>query len=250
MDKSDHRRDDIIDLVKKELIGPDPVDWPGMTQENGEEILASDTPGNRYIAGILYPRDSVISDLDTPDSEDALQESGEEDKNQTEDVFSGTNREYLEDMEELMDRSNAYNQSAMSITVAIKNRDVLNIEVFAAQYEAVTTLGEKIPRYYRKPIEWKSEKLVELPTSEDRIKPYPVEGTSLQVDITFRMQRGDYSIYTVTIENTRVKKKGVTFIDSTECYFQVKMQLKSEQGFTPLPDGGRINADDDYQILF
>ena len=73
MDKSDHRRDGIIDFVKKELIGPDPVDWPGMTQENGEEILASDTPGNRYIAGVLYPRDSVISDLDTPDSEDDLQ---------------------------------------------------------------------------------------------------------------------------------------------------------------------------------
>lgn len=253
MDKSDHRRDDIIDLINKELIGPDPVDWPGMIQENGEEILASDTPGNRYIAGVLYPRDSIISEQETPDLEEEFQESDEDYKDQIDVIFNGTNREYLEDMEELMDRSNAYNQSAMSITVAIKNTDLIYAEVYAAQYDAVTTLGEKTPRYYRKPITWNSEIPIDLPTLEDRIKSYSVEGTFLQLDFTFRMKRDDYSIYTVTIENTREKKKGVSFIDSTECYFQVKMQLTSEQGFMPLPDGGKINADDDYksnQLLY
>lgn len=47
---SDNRRDQLIEFVEREFIGPDPIDWPGMTQSNGQEILASDPPRTRYIA--------------------------------------------------------------------------------------------------------------------------------------------------------------------------------------------------------
>ena len=50
---SDNRRDQLIEFVEREFIGPDPIDWPDMTQSNGEEILTSDPPRIRYIAGIL-----------------------------------------------------------------------------------------------------------------------------------------------------------------------------------------------------
>ena len=56
---SDTRRDQLIDYIEKEFIGPDPIDWPGMTQSNGEEILTTDPPRTRYIAGILYPRETT-----------------------------------------------------------------------------------------------------------------------------------------------------------------------------------------------
>ena len=46
---SDNRRDQLIEFVEREFIGPDPIDWPGMTQSNGQEILASDPPRTRYI---------------------------------------------------------------------------------------------------------------------------------------------------------------------------------------------------------
>ena len=42
---SDTRRDQLIDYIEKEFIGPDPIDWPGMIQSNGEEILTTDPPG-------------------------------------------------------------------------------------------------------------------------------------------------------------------------------------------------------------
>ncbi len=253
MDTFDNRREDIINLVEKELIGPDPIDWPGMRQENGEEILISDTPGNRYIAGVLYPRNSVLSEQEVPDSTEDTQEREEEPTEQNEVTFSGSNREYMEDMEELMDRSNAFNQSAMSITVAIRKDDNINVKVLAAKYEAVITPAEKTPRYYRKPIVWNSEDPVQLPTQVEIIKKYPLEETFLQVDFTFRMNKNDYSIYTVTIENTRVRDKNGSFYDGTDCYFQVKMILTSQLGFVPLPDGTRINADEDYksnQLLY
>ena len=60
---SDTRRDQLIEFVEKEFIGPDPIDWKDMTQSNGEEILRTDPPRTRYIAGILYPRPTPISRL-------------------------------------------------------------------------------------------------------------------------------------------------------------------------------------------
>ena len=51
----DTRRDQIIDIIKREFIGPDPINVPGLIQENGEEILSSDPPRVRYIAGVLFP---------------------------------------------------------------------------------------------------------------------------------------------------------------------------------------------------
>ena len=29
------RRDQIVELLKREMIGPDPIDWEGCRQENG-----------------------------------------------------------------------------------------------------------------------------------------------------------------------------------------------------------------------
>ena len=38
----DRRREDIIDILTREFIGPDPIDMEGMIQDNGEEILSSE----------------------------------------------------------------------------------------------------------------------------------------------------------------------------------------------------------------
>lgn len=66
---SDNRRDQLIKFVEREFIGPDPIDWPGMTQSNGQEILASDPPRTRYIAGILYPAETTDDKADLKDDE-------------------------------------------------------------------------------------------------------------------------------------------------------------------------------------
>ena len=55
----DTRRDQLIGIVEREFIGPDPIDWEGMVQSNGEEIIRTDPPHIRYLAGILYPREAV-----------------------------------------------------------------------------------------------------------------------------------------------------------------------------------------------
>ena len=73
----DTRREQIIDIVTREFIGPDPIDKPGMIQENGEEILSSDPPRIRYAAGILFPQ-KVSSDSNTADENSEVIENDTE----------------------------------------------------------------------------------------------------------------------------------------------------------------------------
>ena len=77
---SDNRRDQLIEFVEREFIGPDPIDWPGMTQNNGQEILVSDPPRTRYIAGILYPAETTDDKANLKDDEcESLGEADGED---------------------------------------------------------------------------------------------------------------------------------------------------------------------------
>lgn len=103
---SDNRRDQLIEFVEREFIGPDPIDWPGMTQSNGQEILASDPPRTRYIAGILYPAETTDDKADLKDDECELlgEADGEDVEVKLQKLGDGT-VEFLEDAEELINRS-------------------------------------------------------------------------------------------------------------------------------------------------
>lgn len=95
---SDNRRDQLIEFVEREFIGPDPIDWPGMTQSNGQEILASDPPRTRYIAGILYPAETTDDKADLKDDECELlgEADGEDVEVKPQKLGDGT-VEFLED---------------------------------------------------------------------------------------------------------------------------------------------------------
>ena len=249
---NDTRRDQLIGYVEREFIGPDPIDWPGMTQNNGEEILSTDPPRTRYIAGILYPKETVDVDVDLQEGEGReLEESEEEDVGAEEGKKdSGDNMEFLENAEELINRSNAYRQSAISLTTCVKNTDFIKIEVTAGKYTTLTSTdsktGKKITTYPRTPIFWNNDSQpLPLPTSENRIVKKPVSDTGLQFDITYRHRVGNNTIYTFTLENA--KDKTGESVKDDDCFFQVKFCLFSEVGFSPLTDGQRITEDEDYQ---
>lgn len=248
---ADNRRDQLKAFVEREFIGPDPIDWEGLQQENGEEILISDPPRTRYIAGILFPKESK-EDNNTEEErkDDDIQVEDENDeekvviKNKPNSIFS----EYLEDAEELIDRSNAYNQSAMSLTVAISLEDEIKAYVEAGIYNKSTETNpetQKVTtRYSRIPIIWNSLDVLALPSEKEGMRKVPVNDTGLQIDITFRSRKDDYAIYTITLENT--KKMNGTQIRDEDCFFQVKLKIESKIGFHFLPEGQRINADEDF----
>ena len=163
--------------------------------------------------------------------------------------YSSENQfEVLEDAEELIDRSNAFYQSAMSITVAVCDGDTIGALISAGIYSKTTETnsesGKITTKYYRRPLEWKNDESFELPDRTEPLKRYPVGDTGLQVDITMRYRKEGFSIYTFTIENTKMMEGNQ--IHDEDCFFQAKMRITSKNGFHFLPEGQRINSDEDY----
>jgi hypothetical protein len=143
---SDNRRIQLLDAVKREMIGPDPINWPGYIQENGEEILTTDPPLKRYIAGILYPEESTETEILDEEIVPDLEEEDDSDRITVD--FIDDNRtvhtqEMMEESEELINRSNAYLPSAMSFTAALHPEDKIRIAVEAGVYIPATVLVQK-----------------------------------------------------------------------------------------------------------
>lgn len=250
----DNRREQIKKLVEQEMIGPDPVQWEGLLQENGEEILVSDPPRIRYIAGILFPQNSKVEYNQDEEIDETTSSDIEIDDTPEREISEKNNNsgvEYLEDAEELIDRSNSYNQSAMSLTVAMKEDSAISITVSAGKYEKIKDSTDGKDKFYRRPIEWTSDSAVVLPTPQEGISKYAIPNNNLQVDITYRYKKADFSIYTFTLENTK-SVDGNTVKDE-DCFFQVKMKIEVSTGFSPLPAETKVNADEDYlsnQLLY
>jgi hypothetical protein len=258
---SDNRREQLISFVEKEFIGPDPIDLPGMIQSNGEEILVSDPPRVRYSAGILFPLEVFDENTEPTEDEVAIKVEEEDIKDNAEienhKKTSGESVEFLEDAEELINRSNAYKQSAMSITAAVKKGDNLTVNISMGTYNAITKKnpenGKEIKNYQRIPFSWNNDSnILELPDQDKKIQHLVVGNTSLHFHITHRYYEGNFSIFTFTLENTK-KQTGASIKDA-DCYFQVKFTIASEKGFSPLPENQRINIEDeDYwsnQLLY
>ena len=249
---SKDRRDQIYSFVEKELIGPDPLDRDGFIQENGEEILISDPPLARYIAGILFPRSVTEESLSVSETEEHGDTDSEEGVDR-ETTMEGSYNDQSELPEELINRSNAYRQSAMSISVAVNPGDEIRADVTAGHYKTISPLGDKSKNaYYREPVAWNNNgEVVVLPSPKKRMVQYEIPGTELRFDITFRYQIDDYNIYTFTLENCKVPSGAYK---DEDCYFQTKFTLKSTLGFHSFPENKKVYvSDEDYlsnQLLY
>lgn len=60
----DSVRSQLLDSLRRELTGPDPV--PGF-ERNGEEILFNEPPRLRYLAGILFPQKVEVTEIERAD---------------------------------------------------------------------------------------------------------------------------------------------------------------------------------------
>ncbi len=256
----DTRREQIIDIITREFIGPDPIEKPGMIQENGEEILSSDPPRIRYAAGILFPQkvaiDSNIADEngevvenDTPDLRGCDEQS----------IIHGGTREYLADAEELINLSNAYQQSAISMTAVVAHGDQLKVSVSAGMYYSIKVKDPETDiervKYPRVPLMWDNNgETVELPNESEGVKKYRVfhEGkeTRLVFAITYRYKYDNCTLYTFTLQNELICESS---IKDEDCYFQVQFDLVSDQGFPSMPETEKLTNDNDYlsnQMLY
>ena len=182
---SETRRDQLIQIIEREFIGPDPIDWPGMTQSDGEEILKSDPPRTRYIAGVLFPRETYDADVDSREGEAEPIGNADEVEDNAKDSATRINtgsQEFLEEAEELINRSNDYKQSAISLTVAIRDQDSIRVCVSAGKYTTLRSVNPNTDRsetqYPRTAIEWcNAGNPIVLPDKTNRMTKISVDDT-------------------------------------------------------------------------
>ena len=248
----DTRREQIIDIVTREFVGPDPIAKPGMIQENGEEILSSDPPRIRYAAGILFPQKASIDSNTADENADVIENDTPEVADREECERRGGTREYLADAEELINLSNAYQQSAISMTVAVSSGDTIAVDVSAGMYFSIKVSDPETSvehvKYPRVPLKWNNNgRPIELPDEHAGIKKYRVmcgeKETHLIFAITHRYKYQGYTLYTFTLQNDLICG---TSIRDEDCYFQVQFKLFSQQGFTPMPETEKLTSDNDY----
>ena len=134
-------RDEILDAVIKEIVGPS-INPNYIDEETGEEILIASvhgSPKSRYGAGMLYPQHSAIIEEDDSESHDVNEFEAEIDIPKMDEIRqSSAIIEEGQSDEEPVGLANQYLPSAMGFTVrfnASEKNDLVKIKINSAFYQ-------------------------------------------------------------------------------------------------------------------
>lgn len=256
-------REQIIDFLRRELVGPDPI--PTMMQENGEEILENDSPTVRYGAGVLFPRQTPNQESEREDSgetEVVLDEPIVDDKAQPEPEKSvGGTLDISRDetTEEAVGLANSFKPSAMGISflAEISDNDLI-VEISAGKYktEAVQIDGREKRRYPRTAITSRvvltADELKGDVAKTFRRDVLDAEGnaTGLELYVLSRPETGTARLMTLSLINKNVSE-GERFV-TDKCFFQVSFAVTSSDGkdcFVEYPEKKGESLDDEESAL-
>jgi Helicase conserved C-terminal domain len=246
-------RNEIINFIKKEIVGPDPI--KPHIQENGEEILINEPPRLRYGAGVLFPRAISFGKADsTNNDENRFLEKIEKDSKETDDPVntaeSKTPIDMAEDFEEEIGLANSFMPSAMGFSCFTKiPSEGFNIEVLAGVYEIKDYTyqkedGTSVIRkaYYRIAINREfTLKADELPLISGRSTDKfvkDINGKEIKLKLNTRNRtHGNSSnglIHLLTFTLINLNSGGAENIKNEECFFQVSFKVSSsEKCFSP-----------------
>jgi hypothetical protein len=263
-------RHQLIDFLKRELIGPDPVQ--PYIQGNGEEILVKEPPRMRYGAGILYPQEILADDIDnTSQTEEeiytSLEDEGEEQVGMNIEIEREGNKRSSDENNDANDDSvnlaNNYMPSALGFSAFVEiPQSGFRIYVKAGRYnsgtlsEELSKGREKPPKaYFRESLD--TEIIVEardIPTVSERIKMFHIKkddnSTGLLLNITNRstedMESNNRKLITFTLINNK-ECSDKHRINNEDCFFQVELAVQaadSSDCFLPYPEK-KLNAEMD-----
>jgi hypothetical protein len=242
-------RSEIVEFLRRELIGPDPR--PEFAHLNGgEEILRpQDPPRLRYSAGVLFPGRAPVEQSDAAsDDEIRVADTGPAEGNEPEDVTP--DRAAGEpDMttEHEVNRANDFLPSAMGVTALVHMPLRLKITVSGARYERRTQdgvgkpdkEGKSQPHHWRRPIQPASTEFdcAELIASGHVTRELPVASGSPDLKLALHAYARPYAgaedptrdrIVTFTLIN-RTVMSGDSPKDS-ECCFQCAFSVEDAAG--------------------
>lgn len=264
-------RAEIVELLRRELIGPDPQ--PEHTAlNNGEEILRpQDPPRLRYSAGVLFPDRAPLAEAEeahTGETESA--DSGPAEGDEPVDVSpQGAAADTDDEAEHEVNRANEFLPSAMGITALLRLPRQLKVTVRAGRYirkvqDGVGRLdrdGHWQPHHWRQPVAPPA-----IPVSCEALRAAGATTQEYDVDTGTPDQKMSLHIYsrpyahaqdaandrivTFTLIN-RTRMTGASPRDS-ECFFQCEFAVEDAAGsacFLEYPERRELEEDDEERSL-
>jgi hypothetical protein len=271
-------RDSILNFIKKELIGPDPV--KPHIQENGEEIIFPIPPRQRYGAGILFPSPTKegegatysLSDSTTSNEEEVLKDSpGEKVVESLETIEeNNTSSNVGDDFEEEIGLANNFLPSAMGFSCFSKiPKEGFKVQAYLGVY-AINDYNEpkEDGTFYSRKAYFRSslDQLLLIPASQIPLisgtsKEFALVGKNgKQIDLVLNVRnrthgnRLDNSIHLLTFTLINKNKGAKENIRNEDCFFQVSFSVNaSEKCFCPYKlAASKTDKDDEKsnQLLF
>lgn len=240
-------REKIIEYIRKELIGPDPV--PPHIQGNGEEILINEPPRLRYGAGILFPQSTkiVITDTTTSIENSIIERIDEEisvdDPIQTQE--SQTPADLSDDSEEEIGLANNYLPAAMGFSCFSKiPQGGFKLIIRAATYQIDDyefkkneTESHTRRAYYRIPLD--QEIIInssEVPIKSGESKNFFLKDkNNNNINLTINLRNRSSSmnvekdIYLFTFTLINCNEGSQDSIRNEDCFFQVSFSVSANQ---------------------
>ena len=229
------QRDKLYDAIKEELFGPlDP---------DAKEVL-NDSPSNRYFCGVLYPNDVFADEV----TEEPCDKKGD---NIVRDVVEkgGTGLTSLYDLsdeqESDLNLSNAFKQSALSISVAASKEDTLNVTVHFALYEQEGYVYTRHP--YTVSVISSVKEILKKGKEGDGFKKilHDENGALLFLSVFPRWHQADSIVFTVSLVNGSKGNSKAGFNKKT--FFQTELIIENTSGFAPFYE--RTNVSDDSDLI-
>jgi hypothetical protein len=232
-------RQDLIEALRRELIGPDlpPYGTETAQSETRVEVL-QESPIQRYSAGVLFPQRQPINEVDNTDqtdvddaaTNDEMPEIGVEEQEDDIESEGQTSDRLADAYDETIRMANEFLPSAMGITFLTEYpEDGLIINAKAAVYESRVAVDP-----YSKLREWLRSKLdiepvlLNFPATADHdMKEFELAG-KLRLRAIYH-RRGDGSfLVTISMLNSLVASVSKP-PSGADCFFQAEFEVNDPQ---------------------
>jgi hypothetical protein len=208
MDEFGAHKDLFVEYLRRQLIGP----------ADGEDEAINDRPNDRYLMGILFPRNVEAEHVLADEDDTQVATDGDE---------SGSTDSHLSMIYQRMPAS-------AGVSFYIEGATSLICEVYGARYEqggAVDEAGNADSKSWAREIlatEESPEQVTFKPPKRPAVKSKLVFGGRGEVDIVWR-NLGKGWLVTATLSNT-AESSADTRLDPADCLFQVGLRCATPDG--------------------
>ncbi|MBI2478262.1 MAG: hypothetical protein HYV60_06355, partial [Planctomycetia bacterium] len=233
-------RNELLDALERELVGPDHPPH-GVVIEPGQIFIETleESPTQRYSAGVLFPQSQPLNEIEVTDESTGEEpnedpDAGLDDEEQAaEAAGAGSVADSMSDAyDETVRLANEYLPSAIGMSCLCEIPDAgVTIRATAARYESQKPADPES----RRTQEWRRIEL-QLPEKTLRIAPDTDHGIEpfefdekLQLRAIYRHRGNGVYLVTFSLINTNTGDPDAR-VRAADCFFQVGLAVKSVDG--------------------